>query len=103
LHVEESLQCIDFSDHEPGMDAPDGNTLARCPFFRVDRLALSDGASLGNPDPDRFSILTVVTGELRGPDGSHCRPGDALLVPRGGDPLTAAAPAVVLQTTIPRS
>jgi mannose-6-phosphate isomerase len=101
LHVEESLQCIDFADHEPGMDTPDGTTLATCPYFQVDRLAVAAGDTLTNPDPERFSILSVVSGELQSLDGATSNPGDFLLLPRGAFPLTATADSTVLQTTIP--
>ena len=101
LHIEESKRCIDFDDIEPSMDTPDGNTLATCPFFKVDRLELSDGASFGNPDPQRFSIVTVVRGEITSADGlTHCA-GDFLLMPRNAEPITAKGTATVLQTTIP--
>lgn len=101
LHVEESLQCIDFSDYEPAMDEPDGNTLARCEYFVVDQLDLPEGAALGNPEPGRFSIVTVADGALQGSDGRTFQPGDFILLPREADPLLATSPAAVLQTTIP--
>ncbi len=43
LHVEESLQCIDFDDVEPSMDAPEGGVVADCEFFRVEQVALAPG------------------------------------------------------------
>ena len=101
LHVKESLQCIDFSDYEPGMDTPNGNTLVSCPLFQIDRLVLSEGAALANPDPDRFSIVSVVSGEIRSADDRTFGPGDFLLVPRGAAQLEASQEATVLQTTIP--
>jgi len=102
LHVEESMRCIDFTDTEPSMDTPNGNTLAACPYFQVDQLTLSSGASVGNPDPERFSILTVVSGALESADGRQHVAGDFLLMPRGAAPLTATEDAKILQTTIPR-
>jgi len=104
LHVEESMRCIDFDDVEPSMDTPsgpDGNTLATCPFFRVDRVKLKDGDPLENPDNDRFSIVTVISGEVTSLDGRVHRVGDFLLQPRGGAPLHASGDVEVLQTTIP--
>lgn len=101
LHVSESLQCIDFDDQEPSMDEPDGNTLATCPLFQVDRHPLEPGDTITNPNPERFSILSVVSGELQSLDGETYRPGDFLLLPRGTFPLTATANSVILQTTIP--
>lgn len=102
LHVEESMRCIDFSDIEPPMDEPDGGTLAVCPFFKVDSLDLKAGCSVGNPDPDRFSIVTVVSGEVESADGRTHVAGDFLFLPRNASPLTAKNDATILQTTVPR-
>lgn len=101
LHVEESMRCIDFTDIEPSMDTPDGDTLAYCSFFKVDRLELKAGTSIANPDPERFSIVTVVTGEVRSSDGRIHKAGDFLLQPRNAAPLSAVDSATILQTTIP--
>ncbi|MFP6856374.1 MAG: type I phosphomannose isomerase catalytic subunit [Roseibacillus sp.] len=101
LHVTESMECIDFADCEPGMDVPDGHTLASCDYFVVDQLEVPEGAALANPDSEHFSIVTVVDGQLRGSDGRSFEPGDFVLLPRGADQLEATAATVVLQTTIP--
>ena len=84
------------------MDKPNGNTLASCPYFHVERLNLSTGTALGNPDQERFSIVTVVSGELESSDGRTHKEGDMLLLPRASKALLAAADSIVLQTTIPR-
>jgi len=102
LHIEESMRCINFDDIEPSMDTPDGDTLASCPYFKVDQLDLQPGASLGNPDPERFSIVTIVSGEIQSADGRKHKAGDFLLQPRNAAPLTALGKAKILQTTIPR-
>ena len=102
LHVEQSMRCIDFSDTEPSMDEPDGNTLATCPHFHVERLDLDVGSSVGNPDPERFSIITVVSGELESEDGRTYGTGDFLLMPREASPLRAMSAATILQTIIPQ-
>ena len=102
LHVEQSMRCIDFIDVEPAMDEPNGNNLASCPHFHVDRLNLSAGTMLGNPDQERFSVVTVVSGELESSDGRTHKEGDMLLLPRASHGLRAAADSIVLQTTIPR-
>lgn len=101
LHVDESMECIDFGDYEPGMDCPIGTTLATCPFFQVDRISLPTGGALTNPDPERFSIVTVVTGELLSSNGDSFQPGEFLLLPRGASPLAASASTTILQTTLP--
>ena len=102
LHVDESMACIDFDDIEPHMDTPDGNTLAHCPYFQVDQLNLTAGTNINNPDTERFSIITVVSGTISSPDGRTYSPGDFLLMPRGTSPLTAQENASILQTSIPR-
>lgn len=103
LHIEESLACIDFDDFEPTMDSPNGNTLARCPYYHVERLNLIEGSTIGNPDPERFSILTVVSGTLCDTDGNTYSAGDFMLMPRGSHPLATLSDACILQTTIPRN
>jgi mannose-6-phosphate isomerase len=102
LHVVESLASINFDDFEPGMDTPAGEVLAECPHFRVAKKEIAAGESFGNPDPDRFSILTVVEGVLTDADGRRFEAGDFLLLPAGAEPLGADGPVVALQTTIPK-
>ena len=101
LHVAESLACIDFEDYEPGMDTPDGTTLASCEHFVVDQLELQQGAAFANPDPDRFSIVAIVKGEVRAADDRAFKAGDFFILPRGGEQLEAQSEATVLQATIP--
>jgi mannose-6-phosphate isomerase len=101
LHVAESMACIDFDDIEPGMDMPSGHTLAECDHFKVDKITLTTGEPIANPDPDRFSILAVVSGGLTDAEGCTHAPGQFLLVPRGCAALVASDDTVVLQTTVP--
>ena len=101
LHVQESMACIDFQDFEPSMNPPGDTTLASCECFIVDKFDLPAGAGLGNPDPGRFSIVTVVDGELRSSDDRRFGAGCVLLLPRGGTQLEAVSGASVLQTSIP--
>lgn len=101
LHVGESLRSIDFDDHEPGMDEPDGTSLAKCEHFQVEKLTPGDRESFGNARPDRFSIFSVAEGEARADDGRVFGKGDFFLLPAGGAPLTAGMPSVILRTTIP--
>jgi mannose-6-phosphate isomerase len=101
LHVEQSLRCIDFSDVEPGMDEVVGGCLAECDFFKVEKLLLDFGAELGNPDGERFSIVTVVCGELEDAGGKVYVAGDFMILPRGACKLQVRGVAEVLQTTIP--
>ena len=101
LHVRESLASIDFTDYEPAMDQPKGQNLATCQHFKVDFLELPPGATICNPDPDRFSIITVTSGEIQDKSGTVYSTGDFLLLPRGPVALDAVKSTSLLQTTLP--
>lgn len=101
LHVGQSLASIDFDDFEPGMDRPEGDTLAACPYFRTDRKRVAAGETIGNPEAGRFSILSVVEGRLASAAGRVFEKGSFLLLPRGAAPLHAETAGTVLQITLP--
>jgi mannose-6-phosphate isomerase len=98
LHVAQSLACIDFSDSEPEMDEPSGDTLAECPFFKTTFHHLAPGEMIANPDAERFSLITVISGKL----GGEFTTGQTVLLPRGDESLAATEPTSVLQIVIPR-
>lgn len=97
LHIEQSMKSIDFNDREPGMDIPDGETIASCSYFIIDQLEGKTSIDSG----DHFSILTVVRGTLTSPGGRIFSAGDFLLHPREGSPLSASSDAKILRTQIP--
>lgn len=101
LHVAQSLASIDFDDFEPGMDVPAGDTLASCPYFTTVRRELAAGARVENPDPRRFSIVSVVAGEFEDGSGRRFGPGRFVLLPRGSAGLVATVDSRVLQVTLP--
>ncbi len=101
LHVGPSLASIDFHDFEPEMDRPEGETLASCDFFKTDRKTLELGDILANPRDDRFSIVSVVEGQLESDGGRRFIKGNFILLPRDGAPLTALEDTTVLQVTLP--
>lgn len=102
LHVSESLASIDFNDFEPSMDTPVGDTLAECEYFKTDRKELTGGDHISNPRADRFSILSVVEGQLESSGGRRFEKGSFILLPCGGSPLKALVDSTVLQITLPR-
>jgi mannose-6-phosphate isomerase len=101
LHIAESLASIDYADHEPTMDAPDGETLAACPYFKTTRKDLAAGDTIGNPVAGRFSIVIVVDGSLLSAAGRVLEKGRFILLPRDASPLTAQQTASVLLVTLP--
>ncbi|MEM6915562.1 MAG: type I phosphomannose isomerase catalytic subunit [Verrucomicrobiota bacterium] len=103
LHIEESLQCIDFTDVTPTMDDPKGTLLCECEHFRLERHILEGAASVSEVTKGRFAILTVVGGTLEG-EGETFGEGDFLIVPAAAGEAQLAASAggaEVLLTTWP--
>ncbi|KAB2641139.1 MAG: mannose-6-phosphate isomerase [Verrucomicrobia bacterium] len=101
LHLAASLASIDFTDHEPAMDAPHGDTLAACQYFKTTRQGLAAGESVANPEAGRFSIVVVVDGELMSAAGRRFAKGQFLLLPRDARPLHAQQTTRILQVTLP--
>ena len=97
LHIEESLACIDFKDNKAEIETPIGKTLVSCPYFTTTLHRLSTGETIGNPNPDQFSLITVVSGSL---DHIYAI-GQTILLPKSSEPLTASELTTVLQITIP--
>jgi mannose-6-phosphate isomerase len=102
LHVAESLASIDFTDFEPAMDTPVGDTLASCEYFQTDRKSLAAGETIANPRDDRFSILSIADGQLESEGGRRFGKGSFILLPRDASPLKALENSTVLQITLPR-
>ena len=101
LHVEQSLASIDFIDFEPTMDQREGTVLASCPHFHTELINLSTGDSIGNSEPEKFSILSVVEGQITSTEGRVFSKGHILLLPKNGMPLIAAETSSILRITLP--
>jgi mannose-6-phosphate isomerase len=97
LHIEESLACIDFKDTKAEIETPIDKTLVSCPYFTTTLHRLSTGETIGNPNPNQFSLITVVSGSL---DHIYAI-GQTILLPISSEPLTASELTTVLQITIP--
>jgi mannose-6-phosphate isomerase len=94
LHIEESLQCIDFDDVEPSLDQADGAVVASCEHFVVER---HEGeVSVADGDCAIFTAIGDVTcGE------QSFAPGDFFLVPATG--ATRTVRGECLLTRFPKS
>ncbi len=101
LHVAQSLASIDFSDFEPRMDAPVGEYLVACPYFKTAHRWLAAGQTLANPVAGQFAILAVLEGVLESAAGRRFTRGQYLLVPRDAAPLKVVDPSSVLVVTLP--
>lgn len=64
LHVEPSLECIDFSDVEPAFAQPHGTRLLRCSYFDLERLSIyEDEHQEVTVGPERFLYGFVSSGK----------------------------------------
>jgi mannose-6-phosphate isomerase len=102
LHYGESLSSIDFTDFEPTMDRPVGENLTTCEYFKTDKKSLKPGESLGNPHAGRFSILSVVEGQLVTESGRKFNKGSFILMPRDSALLESSEDSTLLQITLPK-
>lgn len=86
LHIDESLQSIDFDDFEPtalpSFDEPGETVLADCAEFRIRRFNQDEGAILPLAQEGEPCLLHVVSGKLIDEkSGVRFQRGDTALVP----------------------
>jgi mannose-6-phosphate isomerase len=101
LHVEQSLQCIDFNDFEPALGEGIDERLASHDCLTVDRWIL-DQPRAANMLPE-FSVFQVIQGTVTFADRREFHFGDLFLVPaRSHRSLIASNGdiAIVLRTTL---
>lgn len=101
LHVEQSLQSIDFNDTDPQLAPKVGEDVVTCDLFVVQQWTL-DAPRLAIGE-DRFVIITVLTGKVGAGDAEFL-PGDFFIVPASlaDKTLTPLAPdTTLLHTTLP--
>ncbi len=78
LHVDQALECIDFTDVAPKLTDSKGQTLVKHQLFEVQKWNLD--ASREIIESGRFAIVCCLTGGVRLVD-VDLRPGEFLLVP----------------------
>lgn len=105
LHVEQSLQSVNFQDVNPPLEARAEGvaTLADCPFFRVERWPLPEARRALENTGGRFAIFTCLAGKVHCA-GADFHPGEFFLVPAGlaeAEVRPLVGDTLVLRTTIP--
>ena len=105
LHLEESLQCIDFTDIEPSMDVAAGEVLVDDDLFRIEQWKLKTGESRIAAPADCFSLITVVSEKVSCGKREFVA-GDFFIIPAGADSDVRTIEALgheamVLCTTLP--
>ena len=78
MHIEEAMRCIDFSDYEPALLKPRGESLVRHELFQVDKWILKEERELV-PD-GAFAIVVCLSGVLNC-GGRQFKAGDFFLLP----------------------
>jgi len=104
LHIEESLQSIDFADFEPqpneSNEAPGEHLIAECDQFRLRQINLTAGSSFTVPAKTQATITSVVHGNASDTDnGDSYTRGDNLLSPWHRKTTLVAESAVSLLIT----
>jgi mannose-6-phosphate isomerase len=102
LHVEESLESIDFDDFEPAPEPPftdPGETvIADCAEFRIRQINLDAGQTIDLPAAEEPRIVSLVAGGL-GDGDRQFTAGDNVLIPYAcATAMTARSPTRILVT-----
>lgn len=100
LHIAQSMESIDFADHEPLIRPASPGVLADCEYFHVEQIP--DVSGLPGDLAERFHIWGVTHGSIRIAE-TEFLPGTFVLLPAGmQEPLAVtASPAGVLDITLP--
>jgi mannose-6-phosphate isomerase len=101
LHVDQALQCIDFSDVAPNLIEPKGELLIKHDLFEVQKWKLDAPRDIGSTG--RFAIVFCLSGSLRCAN-VDLAPGQFFLVPaslrdRQAKPLSDGT--TLLRVTVP--
>jgi mannose-6-phosphate isomerase class I len=101
LHIEESVQSIDYNDTAPALAAPSGEVVVECEFFQVEKWSLEEPRTACVAG--EFAIFAVLGGAVECANKVFER-GDFFLLPASlaDRELKPQRPATtLLRTTIP--
>jgi mannose-6-phosphate isomerase len=82
LHIDQALQCIDFTDVRPRLLHREGEVLLRHNLFEIQKWTLDSPREIA--PRGQFAIACCLTGSVRCGD-VNLRPGEFFLVPAGLD------------------
>ena len=102
LHLAESMQSIDFADHEPELVRPEGERLVSCPSFEVEKWKLESARPASAEAA--FALFVCLEGAIEVGADRFRRPGDFFLVPAtaAATELSPAEPETsLLRVTLP--
>jgi len=78
LHIDQALQCIDFSDVRPRLVQPEGELLLRNNLFEIQKWDLHSPREIASRG--QFAITCCLTGSVRCA-GVDLGPGEFFLIP----------------------
>jgi mannose-6-phosphate isomerase len=84
LHVDESLESINFNDSEPQLLRVTDELLTKCEHFQVECWDLT--ANRSSHDEPRFAVFQCVYGSVQVGNRTF-RPGDLFLIPAAAHPV----------------
>ncbi|HWM25141.1 MAG TPA: type I phosphomannose isomerase catalytic subunit [Chthoniobacterales bacterium] len=102
MHIAEALQCIDFSDREPALLKPEGESFVRHSLFEFEKWLLPRDREIS--PIGSFAIVVCLTGALECA-GAAFKAGDFFLVPaqlRDRTARPAGENVSLLRVTVPR-
>jgi mannose-6-phosphate isomerase len=102
MHIAEAMQCIDFTDIEPGLSRPKGETLVQNELFEIDKWDLAKEREI--VAAGRFAIVVCLTGKIECA-GKQFRAGEFFLMPaRLSDRIVrpVGSGASLLRVTLPQ-
>ncbi len=102
LHIDQALQCIDFSNAAP--EKPSGSNLAACDYFSLRKLTASPGNTATLPGGEPI-ILMMISGNgelLAGGKSTPFHRGETILLPAAlaDCRLSAAVETLALQVSL---
>lgn len=100
LHIEQSLDSIDFSDIRPSMNERECDLLARNELFTVSEYGCEVATELVQRDTQFFSIITIISGCVKDDSGLPYSEGDTFILPKGASPLRVVETVKYLETKI---
>src|SRR5439155_26354077 len=62
LHVDQALECIDFSDYKPQLLRPKGELLLKSALFEIQKWTLDSPREV--PTSGQFAIVCCLTGKV---------------------------------------
>jgi mannose-6-phosphate isomerase len=100
LHVDASLESIDWEDAEPELVVPDGETLVHSAVFDTDRLSVS--GTVPAAPPGRCAVLMAIDGEVSCAD-RRFGAGQLFLLSADAEArtLSSRVPVTVIRTMLP--